>query len=202
MKGYVCNLYFNCDRIEQLERIGKLCTLGSGDVIKSVVDSELAEYRQRNKLLKIADKHGWDTVREYAENPLADDKDDDSKLRSAISRAISARRFKPYQPAIGNSPQPFPGGYQTRPQQFRKQTPFRFNQGGDRPAGQRGPLGVFPSSQDFGPCFACRKYGHFVLMSRETLSPSMVAVQPQKQPEVAPGTETSHSKVEYELWTT
>jgi hypothetical protein len=37
--------------------------------------------------LKIADRHGWDTVREYSDDPLADDEEDAVKLRGAISRA-------------------------------------------------------------------------------------------------------------------
>ncbi|KAH3712457.1 hypothetical protein DPMN_072159 [Dreissena polymorpha] len=51
---------------------------------------------QRNKLLKIADKHGWDTVRDYDEHPLADNDDDAAKLRSASARANRNRRFRPY----------------------------------------------------------------------------------------------------------
>jgi hypothetical protein len=52
--------------------------------------------RKRNKILKIVDKHGWDTVQEYLDSPLADDKDDAANLRIAITRATTKRRSKPY----------------------------------------------------------------------------------------------------------
>jgi hypothetical protein len=37
-----------------------------------LINSELDTLRQRNKILKIADRHGWDTVNEYLDDPLAD----------------------------------------------------------------------------------------------------------------------------------
>ena len=52
--------------------------------------------RKRNTILKIADKHGWDTVQEYLDSPLDDDKDDAVNLRTAITRATTKCRSKPY----------------------------------------------------------------------------------------------------------
>jgi hypothetical protein len=46
-----------------------------------LINSELDTLRQRNKILKIADRHGWDTVNEYLDDPLADNNEDASKLR-------------------------------------------------------------------------------------------------------------------------
>lgn len=109
---------FNLDRIENLERIGNLCTFSNGEAIKSIIVSEISELKQRNMLLKIANKHGWDTVREYANNPLADDKDDYSKLRSAIACATFAWRYKPYQSSLASSTQVSPGSFQPRLLQF------------------------------------------------------------------------------------
>lgn len=56
------------------------------------------ELRQRNKILKIADRHGWDTVNEYLDDPLADNNDDAIKLRGAVNRAVRKRNYrgKPY----------------------------------------------------------------------------------------------------------
>ena len=53
--------------------------------------------------MKIADTHGWDTVKEYDSDPLADDSEDASRLRTAINRARYNRRFKPYDPSIQGS---------------------------------------------------------------------------------------------------
>jgi hypothetical protein len=57
---------------------------------KSTVDKEIDSLKQRNKKLKIADKHGSDTVREYTDvnRPLADDSEDAANLRAVISRAM------------------------------------------------------------------------------------------------------------------
>jgi hypothetical protein len=49
--------------------------------------------RHRNKILRIADKHGWDTVKEYTDSDLADNAEDATKLRGAIFRAAKKRRY-------------------------------------------------------------------------------------------------------------
>ncbi|CAC5426438.1 unnamed protein product [Mytilus coruscus] len=52
---------------------------------------------QRNKILKIADRHGWDTVHENLDDSLADRVEDASKLRTAVFRANHKRTAnKPY----------------------------------------------------------------------------------------------------------
>jgi hypothetical protein len=52
----------------------------------------LIKFNERNKTAKIGDKHGWDTVSEYEGNPLADDSDDERRLRQAETRAIRKRK--------------------------------------------------------------------------------------------------------------
>jgi hypothetical protein len=54
------------------------------DDTRALINSELDTLRQRNKILKIADRHGWDTVNEYLDDPLADNNEDARKLRGAI----------------------------------------------------------------------------------------------------------------------
>ena len=62
-----------------------------------IITEEQTIFRKRNKILKIADRHGWDTVKEYLDSPLADDKEGASDLRAAISRANRKRSTpKPY----------------------------------------------------------------------------------------------------------
>ena len=51
----------------------------------------LSLLKERNRILKIADTHGWDTVSQYISNPLAPDEQDDKKLRRAIKMASQAR---------------------------------------------------------------------------------------------------------------
>jgi hypothetical protein len=40
--------------------------------IRVVIKAEIDTLNQRNNILKIADRHGWDTVHEYLDDPLAD----------------------------------------------------------------------------------------------------------------------------------
>lgn len=65
--------------------------------------------KQRHKILKIADRHGWDTVNEYPDDPLADSVEDATKLRAAIDRASIKRNTpKPYSRGSGK------GGFEAK----------------------------------------------------------------------------------------
>jgi hypothetical protein len=68
--------------------------LQSNDVIGSleIIEREKKALKYRNKLLRIADKHGWATVKEYVDSDIADNSEDASKLHSAISRAAAKNR--------------------------------------------------------------------------------------------------------------
>jgi hypothetical protein len=61
----------------------------------NAIKSEISQIGQRNKIIKIADRHGWDVVKEYPIHPLADDNDDAVKFRATFNRA-NRRRPKPY----------------------------------------------------------------------------------------------------------
>lgn len=88
---------FNVQRSDKLSEIQHFIQSGRYEDAEDTVKSEIEEIRQRNKLIKIADRHGWDTVREYTVHPLADDNEDAAKLRTAIARASRKRTFsKPY----------------------------------------------------------------------------------------------------------
>ena len=73
-EGNTIQYLFNLERLEKLFRMENNIIL-----------------RKRNKILKIADRHGWDTVKDYLDSPSADDKEDASDLRGAISRANRKR---------------------------------------------------------------------------------------------------------------
>jgi len=84
---------FNSQRSGKLSEFLRLIQSGHNEDTEDVVKSEISEIRQRNKLIKIADRHGWDTVRGYTLHPLADA----TKLRTAITRASRKRNVsKPY----------------------------------------------------------------------------------------------------------
>ncbi|XP_071133592.1 uncharacterized protein [Mytilus edulis] len=74
------------------------------DILKAAISSDNRDFAlqtiekvqqdiaARNKTVKIGDKHGWDTVSEYEGNPLADNSDDERRLRQAETRAVRKRK--------------------------------------------------------------------------------------------------------------
>ena len=79
------------------------------DDTRALINSVLDTLCQRNKILKIAHRHGWDTVNEYLDDPLADNNEDASKLRqvanerhqaSKIRADLTQRAFSWHQPSF------------------------------------------------------------------------------------------------------
>ena len=67
------------------------------DDIYSLIKKEMDTIKERHKILKIADRYGWDTANEYLDDPLADSVEDATKLRADIGRAnIQRNTPKPY----------------------------------------------------------------------------------------------------------
>ncbi|CAG2256305.1 unnamed protein product [Mytilus edulis] len=116
--------------------------------LQSIVKTELDTLNQRNKILKIADRHEWDTVREYLDDPLADSVEDASKLRTAVFRANSKRTAnKPYSRGGGR------GGFNARD----------FFRGFSKESGPRNDNYNQQNSQqqyNDGLCFYCKRPGH------------------------------------------
>ena len=53
--------------------------------------------KNRNKLIRIEEgssEGGWETVRQYEASPLADDSEDESRLKRAESRAVRSDDHK------------------------------------------------------------------------------------------------------------
>ncbi|XP_055996384.1 uncharacterized protein LOC130046894 [Ostrea edulis] len=103
-EGHKIQFNFNQARYSKLSELGKLIQECDFQKAADIVKEEQAAILQRNKILKIADRHGWDTVSEYLVDPLADDTEDATKLRYAVSRAARKRsyRSKPYDKRRGN----------------------------------------------------------------------------------------------------
>ena len=124
-EGLNVQFQFNLDRIDKLAEIESSLEFGSLEKVKTIISEESKLLKDRNKILKIADTHGWDTVKEYDTDPLADDSEDANKLRTAINRARYARKFKPYvsstqgsrsSVSAGSTGQRFPSKFQLFPE--------------------------------------------------------------------------------------
>lgn len=132
----------NSDRSAKLSEILDCVKTGKFDAVELIIKSELIEYTQRNKVIKIADRHGWDVVKEYAIHPLADDA---VKLRATITQA-TRRSSRPYD----RSYQPSQSGRSS----FRRQ----YEQTKTKTGSQQ------PTFQP-GSCFECHLPGHFARQS-------------------------------------
>ena len=49
---------------------------------------------KRNKILMLSDKHGWECAEAYFRNPLADNSDDEKKIKKALKEAKSVKEEK------------------------------------------------------------------------------------------------------------
>lgn len=106
---------FNAEGLERLSELKILIAHNDLGKAEAIIDKEIAELRQRNKILKIADRHGWDTVNEYLDDPLADNNDDTIKLRGAVNCDVRKRNYrgKPYS-YTGQAPTYFSPEYKMR----------------------------------------------------------------------------------------
>ena len=71
-EGTTIQFNFNSERITALQEIELLLKSSKTRDIGVVIKAEIDTLNQRNNILKIADRHGWDTVHEYLDDPLAD----------------------------------------------------------------------------------------------------------------------------------
>ncbi|XP_020908560.1 uncharacterized protein LOC110246549 [Exaiptasia diaphana] len=87
-KGNKRQFEFNQSVEEQLEGIAVSGTLLEA---RTIAEKGLSLINDRNKLIRIADKHGWDAANNYVCDPLAKDDADDKKIRKAVKEAERSR---------------------------------------------------------------------------------------------------------------
>ena len=88
---------FNSDLQQELESMKSKIETTSIEDLEEQLENMVKKLRHRTKLIKIADrsKGGWTTVYEYERGDVADNSDDEKKIRRAESRAVKRKRFLP-----------------------------------------------------------------------------------------------------------
>ncbi|MES9971261.1 MAG: hypothetical protein ABW092_14610, partial [Candidatus Thiodiazotropha sp.] len=143
------------------------------DYVKECLNEATEKLKNRNKLIRIADSSegGWETVRQYDVNPLADDSDDESRIRRAEARAVRKKKNKrPSKRSRGTfSPMYNSGGHVpwNVPVESTSGKTAVFPASAARPdySFRAYSAPAFPGTATGGPfsgaCFACGAFNHF-----------------------------------------
>ena len=84
---------FNCPVIHKLEEVKNSLDASPIEDIESEIENIVRDIKGRNKLIKIADRTEgwWSTVEEYETCDVAEDSDNDKKIRHANARALQKK---------------------------------------------------------------------------------------------------------------
>lgn len=155
---------FNSERLDEIEKVRSFIERGSASAALKVLDKTEKSIKERNKMIRIADKYGWDVVEEFMDDPLTDNAEEATRLKQAEYRAKTKRKEKASQ---NNRFIPY-----TKPTEKAATDLFR------RPSGtyqEESPKGkpyssdrnVYSSSEYFGGrkgetrCYYCNAEGHW-----------------------------------------
>ena len=155
---------FNCDVHEGIKQCMWAIENQKSDYAKEVLSEVAKKIHTRNKHIRIAEtsEGGWETVKQYEQNPLASDSDDESRINRADSKALKKKKVK--QAKLKKKPAVLYGHSDALHQLLE-------GQAGTRPAPYPLPQRPTPPSigsfrgysgwgPQLGPCFACGQVGH------------------------------------------
>lgn len=91
-KGCEIQYFHNEDLKDKLEETVSCIGAGKIEKAKEILEEGIDLINKRQKVVKIADSHGWDTVSNYVMDDLASDSEDDKRLSKAVRDAGFKRR--------------------------------------------------------------------------------------------------------------
>ncbi len=161
-KGNRIQLEFNekqSDRVEKaIKRVQSGDTTGAISELKQVQK----EFKVRNKHIKLADKseHGWKVVEEYQAEVLAEDSDDEKKIKSAIKSAAAKSKstYKPSREASRRANMPYSDPRKRGAETYPNPQSGAANSSNFRRFSRFTPISG-PRQSDI--CFTCGKHGHW-----------------------------------------
>ncbi|CAG2214890.1 unnamed protein product [Mytilus edulis] len=159
----------------ELEKTLKLIEKDSPALAIQYLEKSIKALKERNKLLRIADKYGWDVVDEYIDDPITEGTDDATKLRQTDYRAKAKRRDKvrtrptPYIPEPESSQVPQDEPFRKTSSASTREVPRNYKypaaQGSQTRTGPRTGIynqnEYFTSSQPTDRCYYCNGEGHW-----------------------------------------
>lgn len=150
---------FNEDILEGLHKLHRQLQINSSSLAPLAGDL-VGKLKERNKLIRIADNSagGWATVKEYESSDIADNEEDEKRIRQAESRALKVIKEKkarpqPYTSRPSTSAIPVP----TMPTASVPAQSYNFNRV-DQPF-RTGAARREPCPYDI--CHLCKQYGHW-----------------------------------------
>ncbi|KAK3104644.1 hypothetical protein FSP39_006996, partial [Pinctada imbricata] len=85
---------FNEELLDLVNQIDWALKYSKAEYATELLSDLSSKIERRNKLIRIADTSdgGWETVRQYENNPLADDSEDESRINRVESRALKKKK--------------------------------------------------------------------------------------------------------------
>ena len=93
-EGHKIQFVFNTELEDGIKQALWAYNNKKGDYLVELLNELLDKIKERNKFIRIADSSegGWETVRQYENNSLASDSEDESRIRRAEAQAIRKKK--------------------------------------------------------------------------------------------------------------
>ena len=156
-KGNEKQAEFITDMLEDLRRLKRFTKNDVSKKAKNLLNSIIDDAETRLKCIKVADRSvaGWNTVKEYLPDDLADDSEDEKKLRKAELRAVTKLKETKRKDTKNSSSS---SNNQSRGKEKVSGRPDRQSM----PSTSRNTPSSYSysSSRANHQCFKCLRYGH------------------------------------------